>query len=737
MKPHRTVPGLARCTLSLLALATSAAVYAQEGPAPTASDWGNIGLLQTPTARMAEEGEIALTASHTSPYSRYNLTMQPFPWFEGAFRYISVANRRYGAPGLSGDQNYKDKSLDFKVRLWQESRWLPEVALGFRDFGGTGLFASEYLVASKRFGPVDASLGLATGYIGNRGDFSNPLGAIDDKFKQRSSTGRWGDVSFDSMFRGRVGVFGGIAYQTPWDRLQLKLEYDGNDYKNEPQNNNQEQDSPFNLGAVFTVNRNIVLSAGWERGNTAMFALTLRSNPARSPAMAKLLDPKPEPLRARDASAAGTSATIDAGAQHGIQGGMATTAGRDDAQPGTDATDWQDVATRLRRNAGFQVRQISRRGPELVVDGQQLRYFHPAQGLGRSARILDNSVDPDIEWFTLLNTRLGMPISETSIKRDTFVDYLEHRTDLQQLKLATELNPPTQQQREVLYQAPIKRFGGGFNIGYKQNLGGPDGFILYQIAANYTGSYFFTRNLWLTGTVSGNLVNNYDKFKYDAPSNMPRVRTDLRQYMTTSDITVPNLQLTTAGKLGRDLYGIAYAGYLEWMYAGAGGELLYRPMGERWALGINANWVRQRDYDQHFGLRDYDIATGHATFYYAFGREQRVLASLSAGRYLAGDWGATLDVARVFRNGVTMGAYATKTNVSAEEFGEGSFDKGIYFTIPFDSMLPRSNRSRATFVWNPLIRDGGAMLGRKYALYPLTSDRNEWFFYENLDKIDR
>ena len=31
-----------------------------------------------------------------------------------------------------------------------------------------------------------------------------------------------------------------------------------------------------------------------------------------------------------------------------------------------------------------------------------------------------------------------------------------------------------------------------------------------------------------------------------------------------------------AGKLGKDLYGIAYAGYLEWMYAGVGGELLYR-----------------------------------------------------------------------------------------------------------------------------------------------------------------
>ncbi|MFT4248549.1 MAG: YjbH domain-containing protein [Pseudomonas sp.] len=733
---RRPLP-LARYTLSVLALATSAIVHAQEAPQPTASEWGTIGLLQTPTARMGEPGDIAFTASHNSPYSRYTLAVQPFSWLEGSFRYINVTNRRYGSESLSGDQNYKDRSLDFKIRLWRESRWLPEVALGARDFGGTGLFSSEYVVANKRFGPIDASLGLATGYIGNRGDFSNPLGWIDDRFKTRSSGSGWGQFNVKSMFRGPVGVFGGISYQTPWDRLLLKLEYDGNDYKNEPQSNDLKQDTPINIGAVFSVNRNIQITAAWERGNTAMFALTLRGNPVTSPAMTKLLDPRPEPLRSLE----GPAASMEQASQAATPGGAAAadqvqqTANH--ASATVETTDWQNVANRLRNNAGFRVQEISRRGSELVVTGEQLRYFYPSQGLGRSARILDNSVAPDIEWFTLATHRLGMPISETSINREKFVDYVDHRIDLQQLKLGTELNAPSQQPAEVLYQAPLRRYAGGFNIGYQQNLGGPDAFILYRIAANYTGSLFFTRNLWLTGTVSGNLLNNYDKFKYDAPSNLPRVRTNLRQYMTTSDVTVPNLQLTTTGKLGRDLYGMAYAGYLEWMYAGVGGEVLYRPMGEPWAIGVNANWVKQRDYDQHFGLRDYSIATGHVSLYYTLDREERWISSLSAGRYLAGDWGATVNIGRAFNNGVTMGAWVTKTDVSAAQFGEGSFDKGIYISIPFDLMLPRSMRARASFVWQPLIRDGGAMLARKYALYNLTSDRDERFFYDNLDKIDR
>src|SRR5690606_16965763 len=129
--------------LSLLNLAVCGGLHA-EVPA-TQNDWGGIGLLQTPTARMADEGEFAFTASHTSPYSRYNVAMQPFPWLEGVYRYVNVAGVPYGFEWLSGNQNYKDKSIDLKVKLWEESYRLPAVAFGARDIGGTGLFSSEYL----------------------------------------------------------------------------------------------------------------------------------------------------------------------------------------------------------------------------------------------------------------------------------------------------------------------------------------------------------------------------------------------------------------------------------------------------------------------------------------------------------------------------------------------------------------------------------------------------------------
>jgi hypothetical protein len=57
-----------------------------------------------------------------------------------------------------------------------------------------------------------------------------------------------------------------------------------------------------------------------------------------------------------------------------------------------------------------------------------------------------------------------------------------------------------------------------------------------------------------------------------------------------------------------------------------------------------------------------------------------------------------------------VGLWATKTNVSAEDFGEGSFDKGMYFRIPFNGLLGASNRSNYSTRLRPIQRDGGQRL---------------------------
>ena len=159
------------------------------------------------------------------------------------------------------------------------------------------------------------------------------------------------------------------------------------------------------------------------------------------------------------------------------------------------------------------------------------------------------------------------------------------------------------------------------------------------------------------------------------------------------------------------------------MYAGAGAELLWRPLGSAWSVGADINKLAQRDFDQWFKLRDYRVTSGHITAYWDTGW-QGVQAKARVGQYLAGDKGATLEITRHFGNGASMGIWATKTNVSSSAFGEGSFDKGVFISIPFDAMLSAWSNSRAELIWQPLIRDGGARLNKAQNLWEITRSRD-------------
>lgn len=268
--------------LSVLALGISAACHAETYPAPVGpsqSDFGGVGLLQTPTARMAREGEMSLNYRDNDQYRYYSASVQLFPWLETTLRYTDVRTKKYSSvESFSGDQTYKDKAFDVKLRLWEESYWMPQVAVGARDIGGTGLFDAEYIVASKAWGPFDFSLGLGWGYLGTSGNVSNPFCSYSDKFCSRDNSYKEaGSVDGSDMFHGPASLFGGVEYQTPWQPLRLKLEYEGNNYQQDFAGK-LEQKSKFNVGAIYRVTDWADVNLSYERGNTFMFGVTLRTN---------------------------------------------------------------------------------------------------------------------------------------------------------------------------------------------------------------------------------------------------------------------------------------------------------------------------------------------------------------------------------------------------------------------------------------------------------------------------
>jgi hypothetical protein len=93
-------------------------------------------------------------------------------------------------------------------------------------------------------------------------------------------------------------------------------------------------------------------------------------------------------------------------------------------------------------------------------------------------------------------------------------------------------------------------------------------------------------------------------------------------------------------------------------------------------------------------------------------------AQLDLGRYLAGDWGGTLTLARDFDNGWRVGAFATLTEVGFDSFGQGDFDRGLMLSIPVGwANGSGPGRETADLTLRPGLGDGGARLAVDDRLY--------------------
>ncbi|POF59276.1 hypothetical protein CRN58_09615, partial [Vibrio vulnificus] len=50
-----------------------------------------------------------------------------------------------------------------------------------------------------------------------------------------------------------------------------------------------------------------------------------------------------------------------------------------------------------------------------------------------------------------------------------------------------------------------------------------------------------------------------------------------------------------------------------------------------------------------------------------------------------------------------------------------------YISIPFDAMTIKPSTARGVFAWQPITRDGGQTLSRKYELFEVTNARSRWY----------
>ncbi len=713
-------------------------VWAQDMPfeapslQPSQSDFGGVGLMQMPTGRMAPEGEFNFSVTGSDEYLFYNVTLQLMPWLETTIRYTRVNDLPYSSSFPDVDNEFTDKGIDFKFRLWEESEYMPEIALGVRDFAGTGLFDAEFIAATKQYsnsklGTFDFTLGMGWGYLGTRDTITNPFCKASDKFCDRPSeflsTG--GTTNFDRAFKGPAALFGGIEYQTLHKPLRFKLEYDGNDYSTDypviQAGVDMSPHTPWNFGVLYRLGM-ADFRLSYERGDTLVAGLTLNTNFNDMPSFWRDT-PTPE---------------------------------IEDNQPEElSDIDWKRVTEDLDKIAGYRNTRVYVDNNTVTVVGEQKKYRDRTEAHEKAAAVLHNEMPDDIDTYAINERSRGLVGEQTIISKEKYRDFAQVNYINPKIEDATS-RATTKPTGESIYDG-FERFDWGFAPKLVQTLGNAEDFYLFSVGLSGNASYWLTDNLEIGGSLYWDWYNNYDKFIYVTPpdgTTVPRVRTMFRAYQNEHAVTMSNLQLTWFQEYSDTMDQQFYAGYLESMFAGVGTEFLYRPQGANWAIGADVNVISQRDPQSYFGVYDdkwqnvpeygrpFQVIdkgfTGFVSGYYYPQWEflQDLMIQVDVGQFLAGDVGTQINVSKQFKSGVIAGAFASFTDLSADEFGEGSFTKGFYLSIPFDIMTVKPSNNRANFSWQPLTRDGGQKLGRKYSLIELTDERNPWYQRPNRSDVE-
>ena len=637
-----------------------------------ASDFGVKGLIDIPTARMSADGTLTTTAAIQSLTKSYSITYQATPWLEGTFRYTGFNRKIY-----SYDRNY-----ELKARLLNETTYVPQLAVGIRDLVGTGVWGSEYLVASKKIGNFDVTAGMGWGRLAGNGDFNNPMIHLSDSFEVRDGfEGVGGEFSTGMFFSGKkAGLFGGISYQSESLPLSVMLEYNPDQY-----------DFSFNRGGLRPKSP---LSAAikWNAAPGLSLTLSRQHKQEWGIELSAALDTKSAPPRRATPRFTSSLDLSDA-----------------ELPSVLSRRDWYDMLLYDTERSGLLLLEASiddASHTAIMVIGNS-DYAVWADAVAKMSVLADLHLPSKVNTFRFVIEEEGHRVQSIQMRRPSLAYGQNKQLMERQISVLPGRHLAAPQRRTDFVQ---KKLFFDVNLATRFQFFDPDDPARYQLYANIEAGLVLPNSWVLRSAYGVDITNNFDESKRQtSDSILPHVRSDIVKYLIEGDSGLDSLFLEKRGSAYKGLHYRVFGGVLEEMYSGVGGEVLYQPFQSRLAYGFSANWVRQRDYIKTFKHLDYQTTTAFASVYWASPFYNFDVA-VHAGRYLAKDLGATLEVRRSFNNGWMVGLWATITDVPFDDFGEGSFDKGMYFKIPFDSLLGQNTRGSYSTRVRPIQRDGGQRL---------------------------
>lgn len=651
------------------------------------------GILQMPTARILPDWNMRVKFGYADPWAYYGGALGVFDRFEfhGQFTRTSTIT---AFPGY-GYGDHKDRSAGMRAVLIKENQFFPQLAAGFYDATGTGLYSSRYLTASKMFKNVDVTLGIGQGILA--GEY--PRAAVDS-----------GESFLTSDPFRKTSLFGGFEWHlTP--KLTLAAEYSSIDranmfgYRDSGGNKVKDDNSqfPVNLGVKYQLTENIHLSGAWMQGDTLAGSINLSFPLKPEGLLAWKKTPPYEPVE-----------KVKWAAYEQDNEGLA-----------------ELVAQKI-KDRGFKNVSAACTDDAVWIEYENNLHLSDARSLGHVGTLLDKILPRRIQTFYLNIKKDFTVLQSLKMSRGAFNAYMDNTLDDEGLLAFSDLDMYKHENlqefesdsgRTDMVNAPEKRFSYEIDPKIETFLNNKTGFFKHKGFLRARAGYRPWYGGLFRGELQWTLFNEYDEIDFFALEKENAVRTDLLEYESTTEMRISMLALEQKFSLPWSVQGRAGMGIFESAYAGVDAEVFRYFNDGKWGIGLEAAGVRKRDPDNNFQLRDYPDKLYTQAFLNLYSQilpSQGIEGGLKIGRFLAGDFGVRVDLRRSF-NYYTIGGWYTRTDTDMFKSSKNreSDQAGVYIRVPFSVFRDKDTPGHFRYNITSFTRDPGSLVRRPGSLYPM------------------
>lgn len=644
---------------------------------------GPMGLNTVPSARMAPAGTASFGVSTLDPYAHGYIGFQiAEPLYINLRQSAEMSN-------LNEDADRLFPGMDLKLRLLEESAYVPALSIGLQSLVGHKRMAGEYVALSKRHNDFDFTLGMGWGRYGTAGHFSNPLKGLFSHFgKRRGTDGEFPNEPDDWFTGEKIGFFGGIEYFTPYDGLSLKLDVGADRYSAEQSSFNFETPAPWGIGINYKPTDWADISIGAQGTEKVMGRLSLHA-PINGWPFGKDTGAAPymRPYR--------TELALPAHMQMSAQ------------------------------NDNIHLYDVKSDNLYKVSANLEIAPGTPTpQQIGRAIRHMSNHAGPAVEEFEIRPTSMNLRGPSVSLmRRDVEMAVTRNQGSPQEIWHSASFTLGNQEQPQH-FMSSHQPTNLHLLLDNDVSLSEEDHGLLYRTSLIGEGRMSNFLGLITSGAALRlNVHDNLDKLDKFRPRALLPVRSNVDDFASKNTFSLDRSYIAATRSFTPQLHGQLSAGYLEEMYAGLGGEILYRPFASRLAFGGELWQVFKRDPNASFnlGFNGDRLLTGHLNAWYDIPGYDVTLHA-KAGRYLAEDIGGTLSLEKRFNNGARLDAFVTATDrADFDLFGGTSHAyHGVRLSVPLWQEEKSRKWASARVNVLPLGRDTGQALDAPISLYEET-----------------